>query len=80
MPRPRKDVVKLARVHTEAAVKTLVGIMNAPKAQPAARVSAANSILERGWGKAPLVIQGDEDNPIEIIKRVIIDGSDDKDA
>ena len=30
----------------------LVGIMRQPKAPPAARVMAANALLDRGWGKA----------------------------
>lgn len=42
----------MARSHTEAALKTLSGIMNEPDAPPAARVAAANSLLDRGWGKA----------------------------
>ncbi len=34
------------------AVRTLAHIAKAPKAQPAARIQAANSLLDRGWGKA----------------------------
>lgn len=30
----------------------MAGIMNEPSAPHAARVSAANSLLDRGWGKA----------------------------
>lgn len=52
MPRPKKDLQQLARTHTEAAIRTLFGIMKQPKAQASARVQAANSILDRGWGKA----------------------------
>jgi hypothetical protein len=33
-------------------LKTLAGIMNQRDAQPSARVAAANSLLDRGWGKA----------------------------
>ena len=80
MPRIKKDVQALCRQHTEGAVKTLVGIMNQPKAPAAARVAAANSIIDRGWGKAMQPIGGDSENPIEIIKRVIIDGSKPEDA
>ena len=42
---------RLAREHTQDAIKTLVKIMNSTKAPPAARVAAANSILDRGYGK-----------------------------
>jgi len=68
----------LARSHTEAAINTLVGIMNQPEAPQAARVSAANSILDRGWGKPAQPIDGDgEGGPIAIqaIVRKIIDPS-----
>jgi hypothetical protein len=45
------DIRSLARSHTEAALKTLAGIMNQSEAPPAARVSAATALLDRGWGK-----------------------------
>jgi len=41
-------------------VKTLAGIMNEPEAPAAARVAAANALLDRGWGKATQPIAGDE--------------------
>lgn len=53
MPKAPTDIRSLARSHSESAVKTLVGIMNQSEAPPAARVAAANSLLDRGWGKAP---------------------------
>src|SRR5215472_4583660 len=46
------EIRTLARSYTKAAIKTLVGIMRQPKAPPAARVMAANALLDRGWGKA----------------------------
>lgn len=52
MAKTPTEIRSLARVHTDAALKTLVGVMNQPEAPAAARVSAANSILDRGWGKA----------------------------
>ncbi len=56
MSKTPTDIRSLARTHTKTAIKTLVGIMNQAKASPAARVAAANAILDRGWGKpAPTV-------------------------
>jgi hypothetical protein len=52
MAKAKTDIRSLARSHTDAAIKTLVGIMNQPNAAPAARVSAAEALLSRGWGKA----------------------------
>ena len=46
------EIKSLARAHTETALKTLAGIMNEPSAPHSARVSAANSLLDRGWGKS----------------------------
>jgi len=46
------EIRTLARSYTKAAINTLVGIMRQPKAPPAARVMAANALLDRGWGKA----------------------------
>jgi hypothetical protein len=51
MAKATSEIKSLARSHTTQALKTLVGIMNQSKAPAAARVTAANSILDRGWGK-----------------------------
>jgi hypothetical protein len=42
----------LARAHTESALRTLAAIMNKENAPESARVSAAQALLDRGWGKA----------------------------
>ena len=47
------EVKELAREHTAEAIHTLVSIMNDPKSVAAARVSASNSLLDRGYGKPP---------------------------
>jgi hypothetical protein len=57
MAKAATDIRSLARSHTDKALKVLVGIMNQPDAQPAARVAAANSLLDRGWGKATQTIE-----------------------
>jgi hypothetical protein len=70
------EIRSLARAHTEAAIKALVGIMNQEKAAPAARVSAASVLLDRGWGKPTQPISGDDDGAplrLEMIRRVIVD-------
>jgi len=45
------DVRELAREHTVEAIDTLVSIATNTKCPAAARVGAAVSILDRGWGK-----------------------------
>ena len=52
-PKVVAEVKELARAHTGKAIETLVSIMDNPKAAPAARVSAANALLDRGYGKPP---------------------------
>jgi hypothetical protein len=56
----------LARQHTEAAIRTLVEIMGMAGVNEAARISAANSLLDRGWGKAAQPITGEDEGPIQL--------------
>jgi hypothetical protein len=44
-------VQELARQQSPQAINTLVAIMGDEKAPPAARVAAANALLDRGYGK-----------------------------
>ena len=46
------DVKAAAREHTRDALDTLKAVMSDAKAPPAARVSAATAMLDRGWGRA----------------------------
>ena len=47
------DVQELARQKSPEAIATLASIMEDDKAPPAARVAAANALLDRGYGKPP---------------------------
>lgn len=51
------DVKQLAKEASEDAINTLVAIMKDKAAPPAARASAANAILDRGWGKPQQIIE-----------------------
>lgn len=53
MAKAKADIRSLARSHTTSAIRVLAGIMNETKAPSAARVAAAQALLDRGWGKAP---------------------------
>ena len=46
------DIKDLARQHTQNALQTLVEIMGDNEAPANARLNAANSLLDRGWGKS----------------------------
>ena len=50
-PRVLRDVQELAREKSPEAIETLSNIMHDTKAPPAARVAAANALLDRGYGK-----------------------------
>lgn len=67
-------VASYARGHTEKALNTLVKIMEDEEAPPTARVAAANSVLDRGWGKPVQTIAGDPDNPVNVITRIELVG------
>lgn len=66
MAKAPTEIRSLARAHTEQAINVLVGIMGQTEAPPAARVSAANSLLDRGWGKPTQPIGNDEDGPLQL--------------
>lgn len=51
-----RHIRELAREHTDDALRALVAIVNDIDASPSARVSAADVILDRGWGKAPATL------------------------
>lgn len=57
MAKTPTEIRSLARSHTESALRTLAQIMCEATAPHAARVSAANSLLDRGWGKAVQAIE-----------------------
>ena len=52
-PRAAHSIQELAREHTIDALDVLVQIMLNEKAPPNARVAAANTLLDRAYGKAP---------------------------
>lgn len=84
MAKAPTEIKSLARSHTETALNVLAGIMNDNGAPHAARVTAANSLIDRGWGKpSQAIVGGDEDeNPINIISRIELIGvrSSDQDS
>jgi hypothetical protein len=73
MAKAPTDIRSLARSHTEKALNVLAGIMNETSSPPAARIQAAQYLLDRGWGKAPQAIGGDDSlDPITV--RTIVTG------
>jgi hypothetical protein len=56
-----REVARLARTHTEAAISTLAEILNDKEQPSACRIVAANSLLDRGYGKPSPDSQFDDD-------------------
>ncbi len=63
------EIRSISRSHTRTAINVLAGIMRSKDATPAARVSAANSILDRGWGRVAQTVQSGEQG-LEIVHRI----------
>lgn len=64
------EIRSVARSHTRTAVNVLVGIMRSKDATPAARVSAANAILDRGWGKVAQPVHDGDCDGLKIVDRI----------
>lgn len=56
-PKVLADVQEAARARTAEAIDVLASIAIDPGAPPAARVSAANALLDRAWGKPQQTVQ-----------------------
>jgi hypothetical protein len=76
---PRKkvsaDLRSLARGHTELCIKVLAGIVSQEAVPPAARVSAAGILLDRGWGKAQQ--DGTAQGEVRVTLRKMLGGDED---
>jgi hypothetical protein len=70
MSRSLTEIRSLARSHTRTALSVLIRIMRSNDATAAARVSAANAILDRGWGKATQPLENGADGALELIHRI----------
>ena len=71
-PKIIAEIQDLARQHTEKAIDTLAAIMSDDGASASARVSAANTLLDRGYGKAPQFIQEEFKSVQEMSKQQLL--------
>ena len=70
MAKSLTEIRSLARGRTRTALRVLAAVMRNPQTPPAARIAAANAILDRGWGKASLAIHNGDDGAFELIHRI----------
>ena len=73
MAKAPADLRSLARAHTELGIQTLAGIAR-NSTSDAARVSAAQALLDRGWGKPAQPHTGEDDKDIQVTIRTIVEG------
>lgn len=67
-PKVNPLVVELAQAQTEDAIAVLASIMKDDEKPTAARVSAAQALLDRGHGKPAqsMTVAGDPENPLSM--------------
>ena len=70
MPKAVTEIRSLARSHTRTAINALVGVMKAKDATPAARVSAAIAILDRGWGRPVQALENGDNGALELVHKI----------
>lgn len=70
-PKELGDVKALARAHTVEAIEKLVEWMRSDNAK--ASVTAANGLLDRGWGKAAQALTGEGGEPLlpKVIRHIV---------
>lgn len=64
----KKEIASEAKKHASEALATLVSVMTDAEAPHAARVSAANAVLDRGYGKPIQAVHGAGDQGEHIIR------------
>jgi len=72
MVRNLAEVRKLARAHTQSAIRVLAHIVSDDNQPGATRIAAAQAILDRGWGKVAPSEQ-EQSEGIQVVIRHIIE-------
>ena len=67
----KRDIAERAKTHGDAALKVLVEIMNDIEAPHNARASAANALLDRGYGRPfqAVGLTDGEGGPLQVVIR-----------
>jgi hypothetical protein len=67
-PKGVAEVIELARAETVENIRTLAEIRSDRGAPHAARVTAAQTLLDRGWGKPTQPVDGDgQGGPVKVV-------------
>ena len=75
----KRALADMAKDHAQDALRTLVNIAKDKEAPHAARVSAANAILDRGYGKPPQALEhsGPDGGPMPVTRIEIVSADGD---
>lgn len=68
-PRDEQKVAELARSYTQEAIETLVGLMRSSNDERV-RGTAAQALLDRGWGKPKVEVVSDEAGYVQALRAV----------
>ena len=68
-PRDEQKVAELARSYTREAIETLAELMRSGKDERV-RGTAAQALLDRGWGKPKVEVVGDEAGYVQALRAV----------
>ncbi len=68
-PRDEQKVAELARSYTKEAIDTLVDLLRS-RADERVRGTAAQALLDRGWGKPKLEVMSDEAGYVQALRAV----------
>lgn len=77
LPKDIREVIALARSHTVTAITALAEIAGKATATESARISAANALLDRAWGKPKDTValeNAEGGQPFQIVIRKLSDG------
>lgn len=73
-PKREAEIIEAFRAYTHEALTVMVKIMRNPKAKDSDRLAAANSVLDRGLGKARQQVEGvGEGGEITVVIRTLTD-------
>jgi hypothetical protein len=70
------EIRSLCRSYTAESIRVLASIMRQPEHSDAARIQAANILLDRGWGRAPQACADEDRNDIRITIRQFVECDD----
>ena len=74
-PRDEQKVAELARSYTREAIETLAELMSSSKDERV-RGTAAQALLDRGWGKPKVDVVSDEAGYVQALRAVAVELED----